>query len=312
MPQIVNRQPFAEYLEEVDVNASALRAGRRSMLHMVAAVIGKAKPPTDAMRIGTAVHCAVLEPERFEAIATVSPDVDRRTKDGKATYAAWQASLPKDALVLDTDEWDTVTKAADALAGSTFRGMIGNGDAEVSIYWDETVMVHGDPVVVGCKARLDWLGWLKESQRIVIGDIKTTRDATPRAFARSCATYGYAHQLAWYRRAVRALQTSKDLQPGDIDVVIGAVETEHPYATGVYRIAPSNLDTADNDNMRTLTQWAECLRRDIYPGPCAETGQTLFLPEWAFDIIDSDVPARRCIGESVTDELIDGDTTIPF
>lgn len=310
MPRIVNHQPFTTYLEEADVNASALRAGRRSMQHMAAVIDGQSKEPTTALRIGTALHCAVLEPMRFEAIATVAPDVDRRTKDGKATYAAWQASLPPNAMVLDADEFAIVRDASTALLSSQFVGMIGKGEPEVSIYWDETVTIQGDPVVIGCKARLDWLG--ARDGRIVIGDIKTTRDATPRGFSRACATYGYAHQLAWYRRAVRALQSADDGLPSSapIDIVLGAVETDKPYAVGVYRISDLDLDTADADNMATLTQWASCVRRDIYPGPTDGEVRTIFVPEWAFDTRGTESVARQTIGDINTGD--DFDATIPF
>ena len=39
-----------------------------------------------AKRVGSAVHCALLEPEKFESSVVVMPDVDRRTKAGKAAY----------------------------------------------------------------------------------------------------------------------------------------------------------------------------------------------------------------------------------
>lgn len=308
MPRIAFDQPFPDYLAQADVNASALRAGRRSMLHMAAAIAGQSKEPTAALRIGSALHCAVLEPMRFEAVATVAPAVDRRTKEGKATYAAWQAALPADAMVLDADEFETVRQASSALLASRFPSLLQTGEAEVSIYWDETIDLDGTPQVIGCKARLDWLGY--GAGGVVIADVKTTRDATPRAFARACATYGYAHQLAWYRRAVRALQASGDAPDGPITISIGAVETEAPYATGIYTLDACDLEDADRENMHTLKRWAQAVRDDRFPGP-AEMVQVLHLPEWTFDLRGVEPAAsRRPVGD-----IIDGadfDATIPF
>lgn len=309
MPRIAFDQPFTTYLEEADVNASALRAGRRSMLHMAAAIEGQSKEPTAALRIGSALHCAVLEPMRFEAVATVAPAVDRRTKDGKATYAAWQAALPADAMVLDADEFETVRQASSALLASRFTSLLQTGEAEVSIYWDETIDLDGTPHVIGCKARLDWLG--HGAGGVVIADVKTTRDATPRAFARACATYGYAHQLAWYRRAVRALQAIGDVPSGPILIAIGVVETETPYATGVYTISEADLDDADRENMHTLKRWAQSVRDDRFPGP-AEMVQVLHLPEWTFDLRGVEPTAyKRPVGD-IIDGADDFDATIPF
>ena len=310
MPRIAFDQPFPDYLAQADVNASALRAGRRSMLHMAAAIAGQSKEPTTALRIGSALHCAVLEPMRFEAVATVAPAVDRRTKEGKATYAAWQAALPADAMVLDADEYDTVRQASTALLASRFPALLQTGEAEVSIYWDETIDLDGTPQVIGCKARLDWLGH-GAGGALVIADVKTTRDATPRAFARACATYGYAHQLAWYRRAVRALQAIGDVPSGPILIALGVVETEAPYATGVYTISEADLEDADRENMHTLKRWAQAVRDDRFPGP-AETVQVLHLPEWTFDLRGVEPTAyKRPVGD-IIDGADDFDATIPF
>lgn len=309
MPRIAFDQPFPDYLAQADVNASALRAGRRSMLHMAAAIAGQSKEPTAALRIGSALHCAVLEPMRFEAVATVAPAVDRRTKEGKATYAAWQTALPADAMVLDADEFETVRQASSALLASRFPSMLQTGEAEVSIYWDETIDLDGTPQIIGCKARLDWLGY--GASGVVIADVKTTRDATPRAFARACATYGYAHQLAWYRRAVLALQANGDALDGHITIALGVVETEAPYATGVYTISEADLEDADRENMHTLKRWAQAVRDDRFPGP-AEMVQVLHLPEWTFALCGVEPTAsRRPVGD-IIDGADDFDATIPF
>lgn len=308
MPRIVTHQPFPDYLAHADVNASALRAGRRSMLHMAAAIAGESKEPTTALRIGSALHCAVLEPMRFASVATVAPDVDRRTKDGKATYAAWQAALPADAMVLNADEYDTVRQASSALLASRFPSLLQTGEAEVSIYWDETIDLDGTPQVIGCKARLDWLG--HGPGGVVIADVKTTRDTSPRAFARACATYGYAHQLAWYRRAVKALQAIGDVPGGPITIAFGVVETDAPYATGIYTISEADLEDADRENMHTLKRWAHAVRDDRFPGP-ADMVQVLHLPEWTFDLRGVEPTAtRRPVGDIIDGD--DFDATIPF
>jgi exodeoxyribonuclease VIII len=307
MARIVTHQPFPDYLAEADVNASALRAGRRSMLHMAAAIEGQSKEPTAALRIGSALHCAVLEPMRFEAVATVAPAVDRRTKEGKATYAAWQAALPADAMVLDADEFETVRQASAALLASKFPGRIGTGEAEVSIYWDETVTVDREEVVVGCKARLDWLGVVND--RPIIADIKTTRDATPRAFARACATYGYVHQMAWYRRAVRALQQDDQFQHGRCDVLLGAVETDAPHAVGIYTLFEADLNCADAENMETLESWARCILTGEIAGPCDDV-TALAMPDWTFQY-QRQKQLRQQVGD-IIDGVDDFDATIPF
>src|SRR5882757_7827890 len=48
--------------------------------------------PSEAMEFGTAFHMAVLEQERFVDEYIVPPECDRRTREGKATWAEFEAA----------------------------------------------------------------------------------------------------------------------------------------------------------------------------------------------------------------------------
>jgi exodeoxyribonuclease VIII len=292
---------FGDYAADKDVNASALRAGRKSMLHMRAVIDGVAKEPSPAMLLGSALHAAILEPARFYEMVRVAPDVDRRTKAGKEKHAAFVASLPEGAIVLTADDYDAVRDAQLAVNASMLPNLMGAGESEVSVYWGEQC---GDKVV-GCKARIDWLGHLagQPDQGIII-DIKTTRDASPSAFARSAAAYGYVHQAAWYMRAAARLNATGQ-GPKIADYFVVAVEMEAPYAVGLYRLSSDDLRAADLDNLETLQCWAAACEADQFPGPTGSTIRTLNVPEWVFRSANPTV-------SSVQDDLLDGDTTIPF
>jgi exodeoxyribonuclease VIII len=284
--------PFSEYVESLDVNASALRAGRRSMQHMVATLTGVRKDPSPAMLLGSALHAAVLEPARFDACVTVPPSVDRRTKAGKEAYASWLSTTGPNAIVLDADDLQAVLAAAKAISESHLSDIVGDGESEVSVYWSEDT-AHG---VVGCKARLDWFGIVKASPSCgLIVDIKTTRDASPHAFARSAAAYGYVHQAAWYARAARRLHDDGQA-PRLCDYIIVAIEMDAPYAVGIYRIAEDDLAAADRDNMDILSRYAACIDARYFPGP-TESMQTLKVPDWIFGT-----------GATISDD----DLSIPF
>lgn len=292
---------FGDYAADKDVNASALRAGRKSMLHMQAVIDGVADEPSPAMLLGTALHAAILEPARFGEMLRVAPDVDRRTKAGKEEYNAFAASLPDGAIVLTIEDWNAVTQAVAAVNATMLPNLMGVGESEVSIYWDEQV---GDNVV-GCKARLDWLGHLAQyPDHGLIVDIKTTRDASPGAFARSAASYGYLHQAAWYMRAAACLHASGQ-GPKVSDYIMVAVEMEAPYAVGLYRLSSDDLKAADLNNLDTLRSWAAACEANEFWGPTGSSLRTLNLPEWVFRSGNPTV-------SSVQDDLLDGDTTIPF
>jgi hypothetical protein len=292
---------FGDYAADKDVNASALRAGRKSMLHMKAVIDGVAKEPSPAMLLGTALHAAILEPARFAQMVRVAPDVDRRTKAGKEEYNAFTESLPEGAIVLSIDEWNDVTQAVAAVNATMLPNLMGDGQSEVSVYWGEQCVGQ----VVGCKARLDWLGHLAgQPDAGLIIDIKTTRDASPGAFARSAASYGYLHQAAWYMRAAARLNAAGQ-GPKIADYFVVAVEMAAPYAVGLYRLSSDDLRAADLDNLETLQCWAAACKADEFWGPTGSTIRTLNVPEWVFR-------SANPIVSSVQDDLLDGDITIPF
>ena len=62
---------------------------------------------TKALRVGSALHKLVLEPDTFGAEFAVKPeDINRRTKEGKAEYESFQlANAGK--IILDSEEMET-------------------------------------------------------------------------------------------------------------------------------------------------------------------------------------------------------------
>ena len=81
-----------EYHKGPGLSSSDLKLLARSPLHYKTA---KAFHPeeTNAMRLGTAVHCAILEPDRIDVEYVLAPEgIDRRTKAGKAQWAELEAT----------------------------------------------------------------------------------------------------------------------------------------------------------------------------------------------------------------------------
>lgn len=85
----------ADYHAHPAISKSHLDLIARSPLHYWARYIDPNRvptEPTDAMRLGTAVHTLTLEADQFEARYAVAPAVDRRYKAGKE---AWPSSKLK-------------------------------------------------------------------------------------------------------------------------------------------------------------------------------------------------------------------------
>jgi len=91
--EIVYGMTFDEYRAAPGVNQSLLKAGLgdKTLAHM-RHEMEHPSPPTAAMRLGSATHCAALEPDRFSKSYTVAPDGAGSRTTGNATGAIVETS----------------------------------------------------------------------------------------------------------------------------------------------------------------------------------------------------------------------------
>lgn len=143
----------------------------------------------------------------------------------------------------------------------------------------------------------------------IIGDLKTTEDASPEGFAKSIANWRYDVQHAYYIDGTRlALEQGKCNPPQEgtaelsvywTDPVTGvlcrcrpdfwrgypkhfafiAVEKKPPYAVGVYVLDSEGVDIGRAQYQHDLRIYAECVRTGEWPG-YGDKIQTISLPAW--------------------------------
>ena len=215
----------ADYHAIEALSASGAKMLLRSPAHYLA---GKAKPmqPSPAMKLGTVVHTLILEPEKAAAEIAVCPKFDLRTTFGKKGQADFEASA-EGKLVVNEDVYDRAARIADSVRGHGFvreQMLSGGGEAEAVMLWRQ--------YDVACKCRMDML------KGATIFDVKTCQDASPDGFARQIATYSYHVQAAHYAAGYREV-TGWDLDR----FVFVAVESEAPYAVGIYALDPRSLQS---------------------------------------------------------------------
>ena len=256
------------------ISASGLKLFARSPAHYYAAYLDPnriERSPTPAMRVGTATHCAILEPERFSAEYIALPEgLDRRTKEGKQAYADL---LSTGAELLTSDDMSLVVNMACAFRdNATSRALFDRKHVvEQSIF----AKVNG----VACKCRPDFM----TADGLMVMDVKTTSDASPESFGKSAWSLGYHIQAAFYRRVI---QSATGITP---DFIFGCVESDRPYLTAYYTVPQYLLDYADGVIDALLEQYAECLRSGIWHGYIAEIEpQELSVPGYAQRIIEQD------------------------
>ncbi len=223
------------------------------------------KDPTPAMQFGTAVHCGVLQPELELVIK--APEINKRTKDGKAEWDAFLAEHGDHKIILSIDDWERAGNCIAAVRAHPMASKLLDGaDVEESLFWiDGKYQV---PRKVRWDARK--LGG--------ITDLKTTTDASPEAFGRACASFMYHVQEANYREAAEAVLNES---PKFFAFVV--VESEPPHAVACYHLPPEAVRVGQGWMDVALERYAKALQTGKYPG-YPETIEQVPFPRWALRI----------------------------
>lgn len=220
---------------------------------------------TAAMRLGSALHCLILEPERFADEWSVGGPINERT--GKPygcetkAYLEWEAAQPKP--VLPKELHAMLLGMADSIAAHPAARTIRDGPrkTELSLFWDW----DGQP----CKARLDCL------QPGVIWDIKSCRDASYRGFERSIAEYRYHMQAAFY-----VLGAGLCCYNNPVKYYWLAVENSPPYALAVYQASIELLGVGHDHCEQAMARYAECKKVGNFPMSYADEIIQMAAPRW--------------------------------
>lgn len=247
--------------------------------------IERKSEPTAAMKFGTAVHCAVLEPARFAATYVQAPDCDRRTKVGKETYAAWE-SENQGKNVLDSDDMTTVQNIRAAIQAHEVASTLTKGMIEKAAYWidEETGLL--------CRCKADAI----VGEAGVVLDLKTTSgDATQAEFAKAVANFGYHIQAAYYLDGVREAIRQSIFQPldlsiaGSVDLSVGqsldrfvflVAEKARPHGVALFELDAASIQVGRNLYRKYLQELAICRMENHWPA-YRQGIQTIQLPSWA-------------------------------
>lgn len=222
---------------------------------------------TDAMDLGSAIHCAVLEPEKFEATIAISPKFDRRTKVGKESAEAFELSA-QGKLVIDEAQAEAVRGTVGAIKEHKLAsGILRGGEAEYSYY------VTCPETGLGMKCRPDY-----HNQNALI-DLKTCQDASIDGFTKQCINLGYHIQAAYYLDVFN-MANGTDLK----EFYFVSVETSAPYAVNTFLMGEMALGLGRDQYKKAMKQYAEYLKS---PERINDFGyevkiNEIVFPSWAF------------------------------
>ncbi len=257
-----------QYHSSEGISNSGLTLIDRSPSHFKAS----RSEPTRAMEIGTAIHCAILEPEIYQRDYRVIDCESRASAIYKAACKERDSSL-----VLTQSEGDKVSGMHDSFyAYGPARGFMDMpGHNELSVY-------AKDPetgVLVKCRFdRLLDCG--------IAVDLKKTQDARPEAFTRSIDNYRYYVQAAFYMDVYK-WATGEDLQSFNF----AAIEEAAPHGCRVYPIDALSIEFGRMAYRSALNTYADCLAADKWPGYTEEV-QEIGISNWLVSKFEDSLEVR--------------------
>ena len=247
---------------------------------------------TKALRLGSAAHTAILEPDAFESTYSLDPEPSDEwlaekiakieAKGGDVATAAkgwrntdhyrgerWKVE-GKGKEIITQDEWDKAQRIRDNLwnVPSEARDVVSMMTAS------EVSYAVTDPVTgLGLQCRFD----LEAEWSRIFADVKTARDASAWAFGKQAYDLGYYRSHAFYRYVHKLWCGEDDIS----EYLYLVIETEPPFETAVFRLDEPAMQLGADSVNHLLGVLAECNRTGEWPGR-SNTVQPLSLPTYAY------------------------------
>jgi exodeoxyribonuclease VIII len=250
------------------VSSSGLKLVERSPAHYR---YQAARAPSRAMEIGTAIHTALLEPERFATEYVLLKDVkDRRASEYKAATKVHGTER-----VLVSTEADQVAGMQEAVLSNAAMSKRLNAEG-----WRELSLFVRDPETgVLVRVRYDLL-----TVGGIAVDLKSCTDARPEEFSKSIFNYGYDLQAALYADAFE-WATGGPLGAFEFAVV----EKEMPHGHKLYLPDETMMQEGRRRYREALNLFAECERSGYWPGITCDGPELISLPSWRVAQIENEI-----------------------
>lgn len=242
---------------------------------------------TKALFLGRALHVLTLEGEAaFASEFIVVPEgapkrpttaqINAAKPSPETVYAcSWWDSFNIAAAgktVLTGEEYITCQEVRASVHGHDFaKLLLAEGVSESTVIFEQEILGQKIP----CKCRPDRTP-ARAMQTLI--DLKSTTDAGPDAFLRSCLKYGYITQAAFYIDGYNAAKSPDD---PEIDAfVFIAVEKEAPYRCECYTVNMDFLLWGRSEYQRLLAIEAKCRQNNRWPNYTNAGCDELFKPGW--------------------------------
>ena len=272
-----NAEPIEAYHANPAISHSKLECYRRRPALYWKKYVTKSLPeiePSSAFRLGSAVHCAVLEPKEFDARYVLKPDLDRRTKEGNIAFAEFEAQHAGKTILTKEEMSQTLAMNSAVDNHPIASQLFADGMPEVTWRKEQPNALRA------LQCRTDWfsaLGCELTAGAPYVVDLKTVDSldsAAFRNFERAAFSYGYHRQAGFYLPLINEIYKQPVSQ-----MFYVAVEKCEPYGVAVYRLSDDAIAQGQDENIADLIALKKSLENNSWPN-IEPTLYELNLPSW--------------------------------
>jgi hypothetical protein len=212
-----------EMLEQRPLSFSSLKEFAKSPKHYMDYISRPKTPPTDAMKLGSAVHCMILTPELFNDQFSVAPEINKRTNAGKEEWALF-ASQNEGKDILSNDDYEHARRLSDGVLANPYVRNLLNHCYAFEEEWGAEIN------------DLPFKGFYDAVADDYVIEIKTISDGNPKSVMSDFYKRKYHMQAALYSTASLGK-----------DVYYIVVETSAPYINYVALADKSYIEKGAQD-----------------------------------------------------------------
>lgn len=251
------------HADRTAVSSTGLKELLRSPMHYQHYLTAE-RTEKECFRIGTAIHTALLEPDRFAQEYVIAPEAGR----SNATKEAYKKFVDEHvgSRFISQSEMDMIHGIVKQVNKHDFaRELLKIGKPEQSFFWtdEETGII--------CKIRPDLL-----ALGYTCLDVKSTEDASAESFGKACANLKYDLSAAMYVEGIYRCTGE------EIDFSFLAVEKKAPHGVALYKASEEFMAKGHAKFRKALRILKQCRDTNSYPSYQPDGRfEELDLPRWA-------------------------------
>lgn len=229
-----------ETLQERPLSFSSIKEFAKSPRHYLDYISKQKTPPTDAMKLGSMVHCMMLQPALFNDLFAVAPEINKRTNAGKEEWNAF-CTANEGKTVVANEDYEHARRLSDgAMLNPRISEMI-KSCYDFECEWSADI------------EGLPFKGFYDGISTDYVLEIKTINDAHPKNVMSDFFRRKYHMQAGLYHM-------SSLCKP----VVYIVIETTEPYLCYVAQSDEAYLNKGVSDTGKLIDKFKFCMDNNLF------------------------------------------------